>query len=112
MRKTSDRKPIRRSAFVLTICVLALAGCDPFQPRTDGDYVAEARKPHDRPELKAAVSELKNALQKNPDNGDARALLGRVETELGDGVGAAKQLRRAGPGPAFGRGPPTAGEAL
>jgi putative PEP-CTERM system TPR-repeat lipoprotein len=45
--------------------------------------------------LRAAVIELKNALQRDPDNADARLLLGEVYLQLGDGGAAEKELRAA-----------------
>lgn len=52
------------------------------------DYMAK----HD---LNAAGIQLKNALQENPDLGEARYLLGVVNLEQGEVTGAVKNLRRA-----------------
>lgn len=46
-------------------------------------------------ELTAAVIELKSALQRNTDDADARALLGDIYLDLGDGAAAEKELRQA-----------------
>ncbi|MEF7616829.1 XrtA/PEP-CTERM system TPR-repeat protein PrsT [Aquincola sp. MAHUQ-54] len=43
----------------------------------------------------AAVIQLKNALQQQPDDAEARFLLGRASLEIGDAVAAGAQLRRA-----------------
>lgn len=45
--------------------------------------------------LRAAVIELKNALQRNPNNVEARVLLGEVYLRIGDGASAEKELRAA-----------------
>ena len=45
--------------------------------------------------LRAAVVELKNALQRDPTNAGARLLLGQVYLRLGDGAAAEKELRTA-----------------
>lgn len=46
-------------------------------------------------DVRAAIIELKNALQVDPENADARLLLGNIFLALGDGVAAEKQLRDA-----------------
>ena len=44
-------------------------------------------------ELRSAVIELKNALQRDRQNADARLLLGQVYLQLGNGAAAEKELR-------------------
>jgi putative PEP-CTERM system TPR-repeat lipoprotein len=46
-------------------------------------------------DMRAAVIELKNVLQIDPDHAEARWLLGRSYVALGDGAGAEKELKRA-----------------
>lgn len=52
------------------------------------DYLAKGDR-------SAAVIELKNVLQKTPDNGEARLLLGQALFDAGDYVSAEKELSRA-----------------
>lgn len=59
------------------------------------ENVQKAKDYRDAGELIAAVIELKNALQKNPENLEARVLLGRVYLQMNKGAEAEKELRRA-----------------
>jgi len=59
------------------------------------EEVAQARRHADSGEWRAAIIELKNVLQKAPDNADARLLLGRVHVRTGNGAAAEKELQRA-----------------
>ncbi len=62
---------------------------------TDAEYLQRAKNNQNQGNLEAAVVELKNALKQNPNNPDARFLLGTVYVELGVGTAAEKELRRA-----------------
>jgi len=62
---------------------------------TSEEYITKAQKFIDQDEHKAAIIELKNAIQKDPNNGTARVLLAEVYIEIGDGVDAEKELSRA-----------------
>lgn len=85
---------LNRSWLVPAVLVtLALSGCDLFaSPDTridratrhmsEGDYVT-------------AAIELRNALEKDPDNARGRLLLADVSLQLGDTQAAEKELRRA-----------------
>ncbi|MCG6965299.1 MAG: PEP-CTERM system TPR-repeat protein PrsT [Chromatiaceae bacterium] len=59
------------------------------------DYVAEAQKYITSGEIKSAVIELKNALQSDPSNVQARLLLGSLYLRNADGPAAAKEYGRA-----------------
>ena len=60
-----------------------------------GEYLDDARSYFARGEYGAAVIQLKNALLADPDNGEARLLLGKTYLELEDGPSALKELNRA-----------------
>ena len=83
-----------RSALVLTLTALLLA-CGGGDERTSQDHIDAARAAIDQNKLKPAVIELKNALQKDVNSSEGRAMLGQVYYELGDYEGASKELSRA-----------------
>lgn len=63
--------------------------------RTDQEYMQLARKALERGNYNVAVIELKNALQTNPENSEARLLLGKTYIDFEDGASAEKELRHA-----------------
>ena len=58
-------------------------------------YLRDAQSYFDKGEYSAAVIQLKNALLADPDNGQARLLLGKAYLRLEDGPSAHKELSRA-----------------
>ena len=61
----------------------------------EADAVASAKGYIDKRDYKAAIIRAKNALQKNPNNGEARRLLGQALLETGAAAAAAVELRKA-----------------
>ena len=59
------------------------------------EYIDKAADYLEKRDLNAASLELKNALQKNAKNAEARYLLGQIYLRLGDVKTAEKELRRA-----------------
>lgn len=87
------KKQVARTWMPLLVAGSALlAGCG-------GDSVpalaAKARAHLDKSEVQAASIELKNALEKEPQNGELRYLLGRALYKAGDPNGAELELRKA-----------------
>jgi len=62
---------------------------------TDQQHVQRAKDFHDKGDHKSSVIELKNALQLNAENIEARWLLGEIYVQLGQGAAAEKEIRRA-----------------
>ncbi|WP_116364754.1 XrtA/PEP-CTERM system TPR-repeat protein PrsT [Parahaliea mediterranea] len=69
-----------------------LQGCS--DATSDADYLAQARSAVAAGESPEAIILLKNALQQNGSNWDARYLLGKVYFETGDLLSAEKELER------------------
>ncbi|QHE76684.1 XrtA/PEP-CTERM system TPR-repeat protein PrsT [Hydrogenophaga sp. PBL-H3] len=72
--------------------VLLLAGCAESDPQK---MVESARQYLGKNDTAAAIIQLKNALQKNPDLAEARFLLGQALFLNGDPVGAKAELQKA-----------------
>lgn len=81
---------LRALALVLFV---VLSACDPAV--TDVEHVEKAQEYIENGDLKSAAIELKNALQQNPQNPQARHLLGIVHFQVGDMAASEKELRRA-----------------
>ena len=60
-----------------------------------GDYMLDAKKSLDKGENYAAVIQIKNALLMEPDNAEARLLLGTIYLEQRDGNSAEREILRA-----------------
>ena len=75
--------------------VWSVTACDLGQSVSDVEYVYRAREQLEQGKFRAAVIELKNALSVNPDNADARLMLGELHLDTGDGASAEKELRHA-----------------
>lgn len=83
-----------RSILVIALIVTLLTGCDSGASDPD-TMISSAKEFIGRNDHKAAIIQLKNVLQKVPENGEARYLLGNSELLLGDYASAESELRRA-----------------
>jgi putative PEP-CTERM system TPR-repeat lipoprotein len=81
-----SRGPI--SALLLALLLTACGEKPESMLNSAKDYLAKN-------DAKAAIIQVKNALQANPDSPDARFLLGKALLETGDAVGAETELRKA-----------------
>ncbi len=83
-----------RVTLILLSCLALLAvGCG--DTRTSEEHVTEAEAYLTQEDFRPAIIELKNALQKDPDNRQARLLLGEVSFTIGDLASAEKELGQA-----------------
>ncbi len=80
-------------AVMLTISCGLLHGCG--QSESSADYLKDAERYHARGDDKSAVIQLKNALQKDANNSDARYLLGTLYNKEGNYPAAVDELQRA-----------------
>lgn len=64
-------------------------------PAWGATFLERAQQYFDDGDLNSSLIELKNALQRDPDNAEARLLLGKVHLRLGDPASAEKELLRA-----------------
>ncbi|PTT93057.1 PEP-CTERM system TPR-repeat protein PrsT [Pelomonas sp. HMWF004] len=81
-----------KKRYFALILLTALAACG---QRSEQDLLAAAQQRMAQKDGAGAVIELKNLLQKNPDNPQGRHLLGKALLEAGDLAGAEIELRRA-----------------
>ena len=95
-RQSLFRKPV---LFGLVMALALLGGSGPALAKTaeeeSATFLEEARDFVAEKEFRSAVIQLKNALRADPDNKDARFLLGEVYLQVGDGPSAEKELRAA-----------------
>jgi len=89
-----NSKILFSSLFILA-SLLPIGGCDQTKRYTDQEYVQRAKDFQAQGKLDSAVIELKNALQKNPNNPEARLRLGEIYAELRLGEQAELELKRA-----------------
>src|SRR5687767_9198099 len=93
----NDRVLWRRSAragasLALAEMLALLAACG---GKDEPELMASAKQYIEKRDHKAAITELKNMLEKNPQSGEARFLLGQALLESGDPLGADVELKRA-----------------
>lgn len=70
-----------------------LAGCS--RDKSTAELLTDAKQYQQKGDQKAALIQLKNAVAKSPEDGEARLALGALHLELGDTVSADKELRKA-----------------
>ncbi|WP_284615923.1 XrtA/PEP-CTERM system TPR-repeat protein PrsT [Aquabacterium humicola] len=87
-------KPVQLLLAGASLAIAAqLGGCS--RERSASESIASAKAFIEKHDFKAAGIELKNALQSNPQSGEARYLLGRALYELGEPAMASVELGKA-----------------
>ena len=89
---TSREPSALRNTGISLLLVALLAACSGDKPE---QFFSKAREQYEKGDRSAAVIQLKNAIQKDPDYADARLLLGKIYVEQGEGASAEKELRKA-----------------
>jgi putative PEP-CTERM system TPR-repeat lipoprotein len=92
-RQPLSSMKLSRATICAALLVSALPGCR--RAPDSESLLMEAQQYRQSGETRAAIIQLKNALQKEPDNAKARALLGEVYLDSGDPLSAEKELRMA-----------------
>ena len=90
--QVSTRSFVGKSMLTALFVAFALSGCGGDKPEA---MLASARDYMAKNDPKAAIIQLKNALQENPDLPEVRLLLGQALLRTGDPVGAETELRKA-----------------
>jgi putative PEP-CTERM system TPR-repeat lipoprotein len=91
--RTLDNRTLRQALWLATVvAALGAAGCSRDDPER---LVSSARNYLTQGDTAAAVIQLRNALQQQPENGNARLLLGQALLATRDPIGAQKELRKA-----------------
>ena len=83
MRVQNQRRTVRNAA-ISTLCAFLLAACG----ASTESMVTSAKEYIAKNDRNAASIQLKNALQKDANLGEARFLLGKINYEQGDYAGA------------------------
>jgi putative PEP-CTERM system TPR-repeat lipoprotein len=87
-----NRSKFRSATLSTALLTALLAGCGGDNPET---LITSGKEFLAKNDSKSAVIQLKNALQQNPNLGEARFLLGKALLENADAAGAEVELRKA-----------------
>lgn len=90
---TMKRIELLSLCLLVMISALAVTGCS--KPKSSYDYLIQARHEHQNGNNQAALLDLKNALKKDPKNGEARLLMAQILNARGEGAAAEIELHKA-----------------
>ena len=94
MRVARSVGPVRGLALGALLGLTLVAGCGRFGDSA-ADHLVRAAELRAKGDAKGSLIELKNALQKEPDNAQARFQIGEAYLQEGDLAGAQKELNHA-----------------
>jgi putative PEP-CTERM system TPR-repeat lipoprotein len=92
-RKTALKKTGLMLAIAAALTAGSMQGCN--KAEDPAKLMADAKRYEESGDHKSAIIQLKNVLQQNPDNSEARYLLGTIYNKTGDSQSAEKELRKA-----------------
>jgi putative PEP-CTERM system TPR-repeat lipoprotein len=78
---------------VIALCAVGMSACS--RTENTATLLADAKQYQQKGDNKAALIQLKNAVSKSPEDGEARFQLGSLHLETGDPVSAEKEIRKA-----------------
>jgi len=90
----SNIKGIFQIYILICFFAVGLLACGEAE-LTSIQHVERAKDFYDKDELRSAIIELKNALRKDGNNPEARYLIAKVYLDVGNGVFAEKEIRKA-----------------
>lgn len=88
-----NKLKIKQAIIVTTICLMGVVACG--DKNTSSEYIASAKQLAASNQNKAAILELKNAVRLEPNNAEARALLGSAYLKTGDVLFAESEFDKA-----------------
>lgn len=89
------RRPLALAIALALSASAALTACDSVSGASEQELIQRAKDFQDQGKYKSGILELKSALQKNPDNVEARQLLGQLYLKSRQGAEAEKELSHA-----------------
>lgn len=87
------KRTLSGSLYFLIYLTIALSGCG--NQLSEQEYLSNAKDYWEKANYRSSMIEVKNVLQINPNNGEARLLLGRLYLKFNDGAAGEKEIRRA-----------------
>ena len=88
-------KRLKKSRIGIAAALLYCLGVVNVQAASVDQYLQGAKQYQQKGDYRAAIVQLKNALQQDPNQAQARLLLAQSYLKIGDGASAEKELKRA-----------------
>lgn len=87
--------PIASALLIASLSTTILPGCDKLSNSTPEELIERAKDFQAKGDMKSSIIELKSAIQKDPNNPQARWMLGEIYIKRGMGAEAEKELKKA-----------------